>query len=71
VSPIAEVLTKGFDDGSQEMSVKTGTMVAGIVEIGTLVGVSANVEVGSICVRVGKTEELQPASNNAISNNKL
>ena len=71
VLPIAEVLTKGFDDGSQEISVKTGAMVAGMAGVGVLVRVVENVEVGSIRVGAGEITELQLVSNSAISSNKL
>ena len=71
VSPIAEVLTKGFDDGSQNISVKIGTVVASAVGDGVLVSEGVNVEIESSCVEVCEVTELQPESNNAIRRNKF
>lgn len=78
MSPIADVFIKGFDDGSQEISVKIGTGVGIGVEVGALVDVSQRVEVGLtvtvdlIGAGVGEiTALLQPARNNVIVSKEI
>lgn len=78
VSPIADVFTKGFDDGSQDMSVKIGMGVGFGVEVGALVDVGQRVDVG-LTVAVGLTGVgvseitvlLQPARNKVIVSKKI
>jgi len=71
LSLIAGGLTKGFEDGSQAISVKTGTLVAVAVRGRVLVRVDINVEATSSCLGVDEVTELQPARNRMIVSNEI
>jgi len=72
VSFIVGVFTKGLDDGSQDISVRIGTIVAVAVGDGVLVCEGVKVEEGTSCVGVGKiTVLLQPARKNVIISEEI
>lgn len=72
MSPIVGVFTKGLDDGSQDISVRIGAIVAVAVGDGVLICEGVKVEEGSSCGGVGKiTVLLQLARNNVIISKEI